>query len=104
MMVSSSKGDPPPAKDPLNPLYVMMRRHEGIVQQKPEIADKHIAYEPYELALSFRKVPDALTFDQLPMGMILVLHATPVGSLYKGSSRSSCLITYTHIEVGRNSI
>lgn len=84
MAASLSKSAALPAMEPLSPIYAMMRKSEAAGQYHPKVIEKCTVYKPYELALSFRKLPNTLAFNHLPMDMILVLQATPISSLYKG--------------------
>lgn len=74
----------------------MLRRYRGLQNQGYGVKGNAVAYEPFKLVLSFREVPEESKSDQSPSpitpkgtGMILVISATPVGSLYRGKYRDT---------------
>ena len=78
-------------KDNRNSLYVLLRRYRGLENQGFGVKGKSVSYEPFKLVLSFREAPEETHSDKsatlAPNGtsMLLVISATPVPSVYKGT-------------------
>lgn len=78
-------------KDLRNSVYVMLRRYRGLRTVGYGVTSKAVSYQPFRLSLSFREAPDeprAANIDPLTpnsMSMLLVIYATPVKSIYKGT-------------------
>lgn len=78
-------------KDTRNSLYVLLRRYRGLQTQGFGVKGKSVSYEPFKLVLSFREAPEEPRSEQSAAlapnstSMLLVINATPVRSVYKGT-------------------
>lgn len=78
-------------KDTRSSLYVLLRKYRGLKTSGYGVTSKAVTYEPYRLTLTFREAPEDQRLKNPDItsantNILLVISATPVRSVYKGTN------------------